>query len=102
MTLLLKMLVNIISKETSKTTFENNPIRYFDTFTSFREFLLKILEDNVQAMAKDHDDGLFSMSRMQEKELENGKRIVNSYLKIALDSAVIPKLKNKLSKINSI
>lgn len=99
-TVLLKQLIPLISKEAGNIDFIDRPLAMYDTVTSFRELLLKILEDNVTSMGGDDDHSLFGNSRMLEKELENGKKIVNSYLKVLFDY-IIPKLKNELSKVSN-
>lgn len=96
-TLLLKLLCSQVSKEAKNVDFMKNPLYLFDTFASYREFLLKVLEDNVSTLAGDGGEGLFGYSRLQEKEVENGKKIVDAYISILFQNTLYHNLRQFVS-----
>jgi hypothetical protein len=92
-TVLIKLLTKILKEETAKVDFLKKPLEFFHIFAHFREFLLKILEDSVSSFGGDESQGLFGYSRLQEKELENGKKIIDAYLNILFLNSLYPSLK---------
>lgn len=94
---MLKLLSQSIAKEAKSYDFLNNPLYLFDTIASYREFLLKILEDNVTSLSGEEGEGMFGYSRLQEAEIENGKKIIDAYLSILLQNTLYQSLRQFIS-----
>jgi len=95
--MLCKILCHTLGKEAKQVDFLTQPLILFDTVASFREFLLKILEDNISNLEGEEADGLFGYSRLQEKELANGKQIIEAYLTILLKDTLYHNLRQFIS-----
>lgn len=59
--------------------------------------MLKVLEDNVNHSGQEGTDGIFGIDRMQEKQLQDGKQVINSYLCVLLKDTIYHKLRQFLA-----